>query len=78
MPQVITPPSMGHEEAASKNWYRAEALRKVLGDLINVYVNVEDEPARRELKIAIDSIEEARCILNPALRPPMVKRAKTK
>ena len=77
MAQIITPPSIGHEEAASKNWYRAEALRKVLLDLSTVYAEVEDGPSHRELKNAIDSIEEARCLLNPKLRQPL-KRVKTK
>ena len=77
MSQVFTPPAMGHEESASKNWYRAEALRGILTQLSSVYVNVEDQPARRELKNAIDSIEEARMILNPKLRPPL-KRVTTK
>lgn len=69
MSQVITSPTLGSNEAAAKNWYRAEALRKVKNDLLNIFNDVEDEPARRELKVATDSIEEARCLLDPRLRP---------
>lgn len=77
MSQVITPPAVGEHEKAGKNWYRAEALRKVVGDLINTYQDIDDEPARREVKIAIDSIEEARKILDPRLRP-VPKRVRTR
>jgi hypothetical protein len=77
MSQIVTPPSIGMAEQSSKNWYRAEALRKVIADLSSIYNDVEDEPARRELKNALESIEEARMILNPKLRPPP-KRVKVK
>jgi len=77
MAQIVTPPPSGHVEQESKNWYRAEALRKVLLDLSNVYAEVEDGPARRELKNAIDAIEEGRCLLNPKLRPSL-KRVRSK
>ena len=77
MSQIVTPPSIGIQEQSSKNWYRAEALRKVVADLTSIYNDVEDEPARREIKNALESIEEARCILNPKLRPP-VNRVRTK
>jgi hypothetical protein len=76
MAQVITPPAIGMQEQISKNWYRAEALRKIKHDLINAYSDTEDEPVRRELKNAIDSIEAARCILDPRLNLKPVKRVR--
>jgi hypothetical protein len=76
MPQIITPPPADPQELASKNWYRAESLRKIKTDLINVYNEVEDASVRSEISDAIEFIEKARCILNPALRP--VKKAKSK
>lgn len=77
MAQVITPPSIGIGEQQSKDWYRAEALRKVKGELVNIYQDIENEPARREVKIAMDSIEAARMHLDPRLRP-IPKRVRTR
>lgn len=79
MPQVVTPPAMGMQEQASKNWYTAEALRKVKSDLINIVVNMEEDPvpARRNLEMAIGLIEDARLILNPPPKPE-VKRVRPK
>ena len=78
MAQVVTPPTTGIQETTSKNWYRSEALRKVETDLLSIYSEVDNEPARRELKNAIDSIAEGRMILNPKLRPPVAKRVRTR
>lgn len=80
MAQVVTPPSMGMQEQASKNWYHAEALRKVKSDLVNVMHNIEvidinTDAAYNNLKIAADAIEKARLILNPPPKPA-VKRVR--
>ena len=77
MSQIITPPPPATQEQASKNWYRAEALRKIKTELVGVYNDAEDPPTRREIINAIESIDAARRILDPRLRPE-VKRVRTK
>ena len=73
MSVVITSPSAGIQETASKNWYRAEALRKIKFDLVNVFNDADDSEVRQQLSNAIIAIDVARCILNPSLRQPAVK-----
>lgn len=84
MPQIITPPQAGIQEDASKNWYRAEALRKIALDLDNVYIEISEATGAAyelrkalsavELRKALSAILEARYLLNPDLRPKPKKR----
>ena len=75
MPQIITPPQAGIQEDATKNWYRAEALRKITLDLDNVYIEISEATgAAHELRKALSAILEARYLLNPDLRPKPKKR----
>ncbi len=75
MAQVITPvANAGLQEEASKNWYRAEALRKTMTDLANIMADIGDTNAQAKavLGVAIAAIQDARLIISPP--PPIIRK----
>ena len=65
MAQVITPPTVGHEEDRAKDWYRAEALRKLYNELSNICGEIYGTKAAAHLVKAMAAISEARKLLSP-------------
>jgi len=71
MAQVVTPPAAGDREEAGKNWYRAEALRQVHSQLVNVLEDIPEryKVERRLVTEALTSINAARLKLSPPPTP---------
>lgn len=69
MAQVITPPSLGQQEAESKNWYRSEALRKIILELTPLRDEMETGVAAEvAVSAAIKLLGDARVELDPRLK----------
>jgi hypothetical protein len=67
VPQVITPPAPGQEEDRSKNWYKAEALRKIKADLAVVHNECQGW-ARDHIEYAMAEILQAQGQLSEHFR----------
>lgn len=65
MAQVITQPQLGQQEEESKNWYRAEALRKISNELQGILNCMPNGIAREKVVRALNAIADARKLLSP-------------